>query len=122
MQALFEQEQSLGLPSCCDTATIYLADLSARSARERQQVKPGVVRLVNEGHVFSVSQSKAPAVYPQRVLMDTGAQPVMLDKRLAAELGLVASDLDSCPFMVATSLGGTEQLRKITKEPLRLRF
>ena len=78
-------------------------------------MKHGVVRLVNEGHVFSVSQSKAPAVYPQRVLMDTGAQPVMLDKRLAAELGLVASDLDSCPFMVATSLGGTEQPRGITK-------
>ena len=36
MQALFEQEQLLGLPSCCDTATIYLADLSARFARERQ--------------------------------------------------------------------------------------
>ena len=85
-------------------------------------MKPGVVRLVNEGHVFSVSQSKAPAVYPQRVLMDTGAQPVMLGKRLAAELGLVASDLDSCPFMVATSLGGTDQPRGITKEPLRLRF
>ena len=36
MQALFKQEQLLGLPSCCDTSTIYLADLSARSARERQ--------------------------------------------------------------------------------------
>ena len=29
-------------------------------------MKPGIVRLVNEGHVFSVSQSKAPSVYPQR--------------------------------------------------------
>ena len=122
MQALFEQEQLLGLPSCCDTATVYLVDLSARSARERQQVQPGVVQLVNEGHVFSVSQSKAPGVYPQRVLMDTGAQPVMLGKRLAAELGLVASDLDSCSFMVATLLGGTGQPRGITKEPLCLRF
>ena len=122
MQAPFKQEQSLGLPSCCDTATVYLADLSARSARERQQVKPGVVLLVNEGHVLLVSQSKAPSVYPQRVLMDTGAQSVMLGKRLAAELGLVASNLDSCPFMVATSLGGTEQPRGITKEPLHLRF
>ena len=36
MQALFEQEQSLGLPSCCDTTTVYLADLLARSARKRQ--------------------------------------------------------------------------------------
>ena len=54
--------------------------------------------------------------------MDTGAQPVILGKRLAAELGLTASDLDSCPFMVATSLGSTEQPRGITKEPLRLRF
>ena len=85
-------------------------------------MKPGVVRLVNEGHVFLVLQSKAPSVYPQMILMDTGAQPVMLEKRLAVELGLVASDLDSCPFMVATSLGGTEQPREITKEPLRLRF
>ena len=69
-----------------------------------------------------MSQSKVLSVSPQRVLMDTSAQPVMLDKRLAVELGLVASDLDSCLFMVATSLGGTEQSSGITKEPIRLRF
>ena len=39
-----------------DVATVYMAGVPARSARERQQVKPGVVRLANEGGAFLVSQ------------------------------------------------------------------
>ena len=59
-------------------------------------------------------------VFPQKVLLDTGAQPVMLGKLLAESLGLVASDLDPCPFTIATSLGGMEQPTGLTREPLRL--
>ena len=47
---------------------------------------------------------------------------MMLDQRLVNELGLVAHNLDLCPFMIATSLGGTEQPTGLTKESLRLQF
>ena len=47
---------------------------------------------------------------------------MMLGRRLANELGLVPHDLDPCPFMFATSLGGIEQPTRLTKEPLRLQF
>ena len=85
-------------------------------------MKPGVVRLVNEGQTFSVTRGDTSRAYPKRVLLDTGAQPVMLGRRLAKELGLVPHDLDPCPFTIATSLEGTEQPTGFTKEPLRLQF
>ena len=103
-------------------ASVYLAGVPARSARERHQVKPGVVRLVNEGQTFFVTRGDSTHVYPKRVLLDTGAQPVMLGRRLANELGLGPHDLDPCPFTIATSFGGTEQPAGLTKEPLRLQF
>ena len=103
-------------------ATVYLAAVPARLTRERHQVKLGVVRLVNEGQTFSVTRGDSSCAYPKRVLLDTGAQPVMLGRRLANELGFVPHDLDPCPFTIATSLGGTEQPAGLTKEPLRLQF
>ena len=54
-----------------DVATVYLAGVPARSARERQQVKLGVVRLANEGGTFLVSRGGSFKVYPKRVLLDT---------------------------------------------------
>ncbi len=103
-------------------AASYLANVPARAARERLQVKPGVVRLANSGHVFSVARGAASEVFPQKVLLDTGAQPVMLGRLLAESLGIKGEDLDPCPFTIATSLGGTEQPTGLTKEPLRLQF
>ncbi len=56
------------------------------------------------------------------MLLDTGAQPVMLRRSLAESLGLNAKDLYPCPFTIATSLGGTEHPMGLTKAPLRLQF
>ena len=103
--AMFPYEHPLCSTSEGDVAIVYLAGVPARSARERHQVKPGVVRLVNEGQTFSVTRGDSSRAYPKRVLLDTGAQPVMLGRRLANELSLVPHDLDPCPFTIATSLG-----------------
>ena len=83
-------------------------------------MKPGVV--VNEGQTFFVTRGDSSRAYPKRVLLETGAQPVMLGRRLANELDLVPHDLDLYPFTIATSLGGTEQPPGLTKEPLLLQF
>ena len=54
--AAFSSEHPLCSSNESDVATVYLAGVPARSARERHQVKPGVVRLVNEGQTFSVTR------------------------------------------------------------------
>ena len=100
--AAFSSKHPLCSTSESDVATVYLAGVPARFARERHQVKPRVVRLVNEGQTFSVTRGDSSRAYPKRVLLDTGAQPVMLGRRLANELGLVPHDLDLCPFTIAT--------------------
>ena len=85
-------------------------------------MKPGLAKLANSSHVFSVVRGNGSRVYPQKVLLDTGAQPIMFGKNLAESLGIKAEDLDPCPFTIATSLGGTEHPTWLTKEPLKLQF
>ena len=69
--AVFSFEHPLCSTTEDDVATVYLAEVPVRSARERQQVKPGVVRLANEGGTFSVSRCDSSKVYSKRVLLDT---------------------------------------------------
>ena len=102
----------------------YLADISARPARERHNLQPGVVRLMNDKSLFVVSRTDMPTIRatPLRVMMDSGAQPVMIGKGLADSLGLTPANLDPCPFTIVTSVGGTERATGYTKAPLRLIF
>ena len=102
----------------------YLADISARPARERHNLQTGVVRLMNDKSIFVVSRTDLPAIRatPLRVMMDSGAQPVMIGKGLAGNLGLTPTNLDPCPFTIVTSVGGTERAIGYTKTPLCLVF
>ena len=86
----------------------YLADISARSARERHNLQLEVVRLMNDKSLFVVSR--------------TDAQPVMIGKGLAYSLGLTSANLDPCPFTIVTSVGGTERATGYTKTPPCLIF
>ena len=43
------------------------------------------------------------------MMMDSGAQPVMIGKRLAQELGLATEDVAPCPFTIVTSVGHMKQ-------------
>ena len=110
------------MPSAMGIA--YLADVAARSARERRSLRPGVVRLVNDNNVLVVSRTggNPTRATPLRVMMDSGAQPVMIGKRLAQDLGLTAADLEPCPFTIVTSVGGTERATGYTRQPLQLIF
>ena len=102
----------------------YLSDVAARSARERRNLRPGVVRLVNDGGVMVVgcTDGNSTRATPLRVMLDSGAQPVMIGKQLAQDLGLGAADLEPCPFTILTSVGGTEKAMGYTRHPLRLMF
>jgi hypothetical protein len=102
----------------------YLADNSARPARERHNLQPEVIRLINDKSLFVVScmDIHVIRVTPQRVMMDSGAQPVMIGKGLADSLKLTPTNLDPCPFKIVISVGGTERATSYTKIPLRLIF
>ena len=63
--AAFPFEHPLCSTSECDVATVYLAGVLARYARERHQVKPRVVRLVNEGQKISVIQGDSSCACPK---------------------------------------------------------
>ena len=78
-------------------------------------MKPGVVKLANSRHVFSVVRCNGSRVYPQKVLLDTEAEPIMLGKNLVESLGIKAEDLDLCPITIATSLGATKHPTRLTK-------
>jgi hypothetical protein len=60
----------------------YLTDIFARPARERHNLQPGVLRLINDKSLFVVSRTDIPVIRatPLRVMMDSGAQPVMIGK------------------------------------------
>ena len=74
---------------------------------------------MNDKFLFVVSRMNIRAT-PLRVMMDSGAQPVMIYKGLADSLGLTPTNLDPCPFTIVTSVGGTERATCYTNTPLRL--
>jgi hypothetical protein len=102
----------------------YLADIFARPARERHNLQLGVVRLINDESLFVVSRTDIPVIRatPLRVMMDSGAQPVMIGKGLADSFALTPANLDPCPFTIVTSVGDTERATGYTKTPLHLIF
>ena len=51
---------------------------------------------------------------PLRVMLDSRAQPVMIGKQLAQDLGLGAADLEPCPFTIVTPVGSTEKAMDYT--------
>ena len=55
-------------------------------------------------------------------MMDSGAQPVMIGKKLVHELLLTADDLALCPFTIVTSISHVERATGYIREPLQLSF
>ena len=55
-------------------------------------------------------------------MMDSGAQPVMICKKLAQNLQLIADNLTPCPITIVTSIGHVERATGYTREPLQISF
>ena len=55
---------------------------------------------------------------PLRILLDSGAQPLMLGRASVIALGITSADLEPCPFQIQTSLGGLERARSITRHDI----
>ncbi len=60
---------------------------------------------------------------PYRVLLDSGAQPLMLGKAACISLGIRRSELEPCPFQIQTSLGGaSDRSNFMTREKLSVQM
>jgi hypothetical protein len=108
-------------PSIWHAAAARLVNLSARLAIKRTMVWPNIILLDNKNKVFRMVGPCGKEYYPERVMLDSGAQPLMLGRAAFHGLGMKKSDVDKCPFQIQTwvDAGSTEWL---TKTPLRLTF
>ena len=63
--------------------------------------------MVNDDRVMVVGRTdgNSTRATPVRVMLDSGAQPMMIDKQLAQDLDLGASDLEPCPLPLSHQLG-----------------
>jgi len=52
------------------------------------------------------------------VLLDSGAQPLMLGKVAIDGLGLINVDSDPCPYHILTCMGGSEKAQKLIKQKI----
>jgi hypothetical protein len=60
---------------------------------------------------------------PDQVLLDSGAQPLMLGKATCIGLGIRRLELELCPFQIQTSLGGTsDRSHFMTRERLSVQM
>jgi hypothetical protein len=105
----------------CHAAAARLVNLLARPAIEKTLIQPNVIFLDNCNKVFRMVGPARKEYFLERVMLDSGAQPLMLGRSAFHGLGMKKSDLDKCPFQIQTSVGAgsTEWL---TWNPLRLTF
>ena len=80
--------------------------------------------MVNDTGILVVNQTGGNATWvaSRCMMMDSRAQPIMIGKRLAQELGWSAEDLAPYSFIIVTSIGHVEQATDYIRELLQLSF
>jgi hypothetical protein len=96
--------------------------MPARPAIERSSISPGVVVVDNFQGIFQLVGPKGKVFVPRRVLLDSGAQSLMLGASAVAGLELTKDTLEECPWTISTSMEGTEHATGITKAELSLKL
>jgi hypothetical protein len=76
----------------------------------------------NSQGIFQLVGPKGKVFVPRQVLLDSGAQPLMLGASAVAGLELTKDTLEECPWIISTSMGGTERATGITKAELSLKL
>jgi hypothetical protein len=89
-------------------AAARVKTMPARPAIERSSISPGVVVVDNSQSIFQLIGPKGKVFVPRRVLLDSGAQPLMLEASAVAGLELTKDTLEECPWTISTSMGGNE--------------
>jgi hypothetical protein len=104
------------------SAAARVKTMLARPVIERSSITPGVVVVDNSQGIFQLVGPKGKVFVPRRVLLDSGAQPLMLGASVIEGLGLTKDTLEKCPWTISTSIGGMEHATAITKGELALKL
>jgi hypothetical protein len=96
--------------------------MPTRPAIERSSISPRVVVVDNFQGIFQLVGPKGKVFVPRRVLLDSGAQLLMLGASAIVGLELTKDTLVECPWITSTSIGGTECTTGITKVELSLKL
>jgi hypothetical protein len=102
------------------SAAARVKTMPARLTIERSSISPGVVVVDNSQGIFQLVGPKRKVFVPRRLLLDSGAQPLMLGASAIAGLKLMKDTLEEYPWTISTSMGGTERVTGITKVELSL--
>jgi len=95
-----------GVDSPWQVAAAKMDALPTRPAIDRERLTHGVCMLDNWSGIFWLVSPTGQVYRPDRVLLDSSAQPLMLGKATCIGLGIRRSKLEPCPFQIQTSLGG----------------
>ncbi len=80
--------------------------LPIRPAIDRERLTRGVCMLDNRSGIFRLVNPMGQVYRPDRVLLDSSAQRLMLRKATCISLGIRRLELKLCPFQIQTTLGG----------------
>jgi hypothetical protein len=103
-------------------AVVHVKTILARPAIERSSISVEVVVVNNSQGIFQLVGPKGKVFVPRRVLLDSGVQPLMLGASAVAGLKFTKDTLEECPWIISTSMGGTERATGITKAELSLKL
>jgi hypothetical protein len=118
-----EQHVVSSVDSPWQAATTKMDALLARPAIDHERLTPGVCMLDNWSDIFRLVSLMGQVYRPDRVLLDSGAQPLMLGKATCIGLGIWRSELEPCPFQIQTSLGGaSDRSNFMTRERLSVQM
>jgi hypothetical protein len=79
------------------SAAARVKTMPVRPAIERSSIIPGVVVVDNSQGIFQLVGPKGKVFVPRRVLLDSGAQPLMLEASAIEGLGLMNDTLEKYP-------------------------
>jgi hypothetical protein len=96
--------------------------MPVRPATERSSISPRVVVVDNSQSIFQLVGPKGKIFVPRWVLLDSGAQPLILGASAIVGLELTKDTLEECPWTISTSMGETEHAIGITKAELSLKL
>jgi hypothetical protein len=97
---IVEQLVVSGVDSPWQAAAAKMDALPAQPAIDHERLTPGVCMLDNRSGIFRLVSPAGQVYRPNRVLLDFGAQPLMLGKAACIGLGIWKSKLEPCPFQI----------------------
>ncbi len=95
-----EQPVVSGVDNPWQVVAAKMDALPARPAIDRERLTPGVCMLDNRSGIFRLVSLTSQVYKPNRVLLDSGAQPLMLGKAACIGLGIRRSEFELCPFQI----------------------